>query len=344
MDPAQHVHVLIGDPRPETVVRIIMRLCRSSGLIWLFALVLAGWSSRLPGAERFPSVPALDRLRLDRDSEVLTVQFGGRTGAIGIPSWRAVIRRDDGGNISSLHVPASDRASLGSGRPSWPLTILQSKNAANITGTMDKGRENYVGFRVAIFEVVEETAERIVVRIGGPSPNRHFLHERTYTFSAAGVQIAGWLEPQMDMRSVAFDPHWDRRQIAESHHGLLPIRTQGVPSWRVMPSAGSDAAVTLPAGVDFPLEAELRLRRRQPTFVRVFYDRIFECAEGQRQFIHNIKDQPERAADGTMRLAFEKLAGITGGPVAKGARQHFKVRFLFETQEWPEPPGDARRE
>jgi hypothetical protein len=33
-------------------------------------------------------------------------------------------------------------------------------------------------------------------------------------------------------------------------------------------------------------------------------------------------------------MLYEKLTGISAGPVAKGARQTFKVRFMFETQQW----------
>jgi hypothetical protein len=84
-------------------------------------------------------------------------------------------------------------------------------------------------------------------------------------------------------------------------------------------------------GLNFPLEIELRLRRPDPTFVRVFYDQVFEAYVGKRTLIHNNKDYFDPKAK---RMLYEKLTGISAGPVAKGARQSFKVRFVFETQEW----------
>ena len=51
----------------------------------------------------------------------------------------------------------------------------------------------------------------------------------------------------------------------------------------------------------------------------------------KRVLIHNNKDYFEAKAD---KMLFEKLTGISAGPVAAGARQTFKARFQFETQQW----------
>jgi len=47
--------------------------------------------------------------------------------------------------------------------------------------------------------------------------------------------------------------------------------------------------------------------------------------------IHNNKDYFDPK---TNRMLYEKMTGISAGPVAKGARQSYRVRFQFETQQW----------
>jgi hypothetical protein len=289
------------------------------------------------GADRQASAPAgtaqpAAMLTVQEESGVLVVQSSGAGGRqVGIPAWKAVLRRDDAGNISALHVPADHPAQLSSRSGQWPITILQSKNDQDVAGTMSRGRENYAAFEVETFQLVEQTPGKVVVQVAGPSKNRHFEHERSYTFTPEGITIEGSVLPLIEMTSVAFDPHWDRTQLADSHQGAVPMRTQGRVGWVPMPSSGRDGATPLPAGLNFPLEIELRLRRPDPTFVRVFYDQVFEAYAGKRTLIHNNKDYFDPKAK---RMLYEKLTGISAGPVAKGARQSFKVRFVFETQEW----------
>ncbi len=278
-----------------------------------------------------PNVTPAGTLKLTEGPGVFTVEFSGRDGRLGIPSWKAVIRRDDAGNISALHVPADYPRSLGSRTGQWPLTIVMSKNTLGIDGTMNKGRENFARFPVEKFQLVGHSPEKIVIVIGGPSPNRHYTHERTYTFTPAGVQIEGSLTALIDLASIAFDPHFDRLQIADSHGAFTPMRTQGRLGWIYMASSGRDGAVVLPDGVNYPLEAQLRLRRADPIFIKIFYDQPFEAAARKRQIIHNNKDGWEAKAD---KVIFEKLIGIAGYPVPAGTTQSFKMRFEFETQPW----------
>ncbi|HYD82963.1 MAG TPA: hypothetical protein VEA63_02900 [Opitutus sp.] len=287
-------------------------------------LALASLSASLFGADA-------ERLTLIEEPGVFTIHYSGKSGYIGIPSWKAVVSRDDGGNITALHVPADHPVPLSSRTGQWPISILMSKNTLGIDGTMNKGRENFARFPVEVFKLVEHSSDKIVIAVGGPSPNRHYEHHRTYTFTPAGVQIEGSVLPLMDLSSVAFDPHFNRTQIADSHLAALPLRTQGRGGWVYMPSSGRDGATALPEGVDFPLEAQLRLRRSEPIFLKIFYDKNFDAAEGKRLLIHNNKDGWEARAD---RVIFEKLVGIVGFPVPKGAQQTFKVRFEFETQPW----------
>lgn len=271
------------------------------------------------------------QLLLKEEPGVLTVEFTGRAGYIGIPSWKAVLRRDDAGNISALHVPADHPRPLSSRTGQWPLSVIMSKNTIGVEGTMNKGRENFARFPVEKFQLVERTPEKIVVAVSGPSPNRHYEHERTYTFTPAGIQIEGSLTALIDLASITFDPHFDRTQIADSHAVLLPLRTQGRLGWVYMTPSGRDGAAALPNGVDYPLEAQLRLRRAEPIFLKIFYDQPFEAAAAKRQIIHSNKDGWEAKAD---KVIFEKLVGIAGYPIPKGTTQHFKMRFEFETQPW----------
>jgi hypothetical protein len=283
--------------------------------------------SPAPGARQSSAT-----LTVTEEPGVLIVQSSGEGDRrVGIPSWKAVLRRADGGNISALHVPAEHPAQLSSRSGQWPITVLQTKNEQGVAGTMSRGRENYAAFSVETFQLVERAPQKVVVRVAGPSKNKHFEHERTYTFSPEGIAIEGSILPLIGLSSVAFDPHWDRTQLADSHQGAVPMRTQGRVGWVPMPSSGRDGATPLPDGVNFPLEIELRLRRATPTFVRLFYDQVFEAYGSKRVLIHNNKDYFEAKAD---KMLFEKLTGISAGPVAAGARQTFKARFQFETQQW----------
>ena len=282
-------------------------------------------------AERTAADTRPEQLTLEEQPGVFTIHYSGRLGYIGIPSWKAVVRQDDAGNITALHVPADHPVPLSSRTGQWPISIVMSKNTGGIDGTMTKGRENFARFPVDTFRLVERSPDKIVIAVGGPSKNRHYEHQRTYTFTPVGIQIEGTLLPLIDLSSVAFDPHFNRTQIADSHLALLPLRTQGRGGWVYMAPSGRDGATALPEGVDFPLEAQLRLRREQPIFLKIFYDQTFESAAGKRVLIHNNKDGWEAKAD---KVIFEKLVGIVGYPVPKGARQTFKVRFEFETQPW----------
>lgn len=270
-------------------------------------------------------------LRLQEAAGEIAIIYGGRTGPVGIPSWKAVLRQDDAGNISALHIPADRAKPLGSRAGQWPLTIVQVVNASGAEGTLSRGRENYAQFRVPIFEVRERSPQRIVVHIAGDSKNRHFAHERSYVFTPEGVKIEATIVPLIDLSTVAFIPHWDRTELADSHQNAVPMRPQDRPSWVHMPSSGTDSAVPMPKWLKFPLEIELRLRRPEPTFVRVFYDKIFEAGADARQIIHNNKDGSDSAQ---RKIVYDKLTGITAGPVPKGARQTFHARFFFETQQW----------
>jgi hypothetical protein len=225
-------------------------------------------------------------------------------------------------------VPADFPYPVSSNRGFWPITILATRNSDGVEGMMSRGRENYAAFPVARFEIVERSPEKIVVRVGGPSQNQHFEHERTYTFTARGVMIEGEVLPLLNLASIAFDPHWDLQQIADSHVSMVPMRTQGRPGWGFMPSSGSDGVTAMPGGVDFPLEVELRLRRPVPTYIRTFWDKTFSSHRHKRLFGHNNKDYTSPSG----RAYHEKLLIIAGGPIPKGQRETFKVRYEFETR------------
>lgn len=309
---------------PSFRLRIVFRVA------WLAAFVC---SADVLGAAHAPvtnvAAPAFGKLELHRAGDAVVIQFGGKSGELGIPSWRAVVRPESGGNISAFHVPAHNPASLGSRDAHDAFTMVAGRNGENLVPTLYKGREHYQGFRPEVFEIKETSAERIVIHVAGPSRNKFYTHDRTYVFTPAGVEIAGMIDPHVNLEVVSFMPHWDRRMLADTHMQSLPLRTQGRHGWILMGSSGQDGASSLPGGVDFPLEAEVKLRLPTPTFVRMFYDKPFEAAAGTKRFVHNNKDMFLNVAN---RVLYEKLTGITGFPVPKGAKQNYKVRFVFETQ------------
>ncbi len=90
--------------------------------------VIAGGRAELRGAEPRQAEPAehgvagksspAATLAVRQEPGILIVQSSGEGGhQVGIPSWKAVLRRDDAGNISALHVPAHHPAP-GRGCPS----------------------------------------------------------------------------------------------------------------------------------------------------------------------------------------------------------------------------------
>jgi hypothetical protein len=275
-------------------------------------------------------VYAESALFVDEQPEHVTVSFTGKAsepGKPGIPSWKAILRRDDGGNISALHVPADSPLDLSSRRSSWPITVLATRSVAGVNDP-DKGRDNYARFLVETLEVTSRAAEQIVIRVAGPSRRKHYNHERTYTFTPRGVTIEGTVVALVDLKRVSWDPHWDRDQVADSHVNLTPLRTQGRHGWVMAPSSGSDAVTRLPEGVNFPLEAEMKLRREQATFVRIFIDRNFETSGGRQMMVNNNKDFEALPSH---RMYYEKLiGGIEGGPLLQGQRDSFKIRYEFE--------------
>ena len=216
------------------------------------ALVVTALCVRVAAA-----APAADVLTVQENPDVLTIEFGGRQGAVGIPSWRVVLRRGHAGNITDLRVPHDSPASLAYPEDSlWPLAVLATAANPDLPATMSKDRENFALFPVDTFAIAEKSAEKIVVRVGGPSRNMHYEHHRTYTFTPVGVQIEGEVLSLINLREVSLKTRWDRRQIADSHVAALPVRTQGRPGWLYLSSSGRDGATPLPAGVKFPLEAE----------------------------------------------------------------------------------------
>jgi hypothetical protein len=274
-------------------------------------------------------VAATDTLFLTESPGVVVVQFNGRAGRIGIPSWKAILRRDAGGNISELHVPADNPAPLGSRVGQWPLSVIVSHNVIGVEGTMTRGRESDGDFQIENFEVTERSPAKVVVQTGGPSPHKHFEEQRTYTFTPKGIQVEGEVVALIDIARFGFNPHWDRTQLDDSHIAMMPLRTQGKLGWHYLSSAGSDESLPLPAGVDYPLEAELKLRQAKPTFVRIFFDQNFGSPKGNRVFLYNDKDD----IDGTQKiLLYEKLTCFGSDKVPKGERRPFKARFEFETR------------
>lgn len=274
-------------------------------------------------------------LLVEEDSGVIVVSYAGTpaaSGRPGVPSWKAILRQKDAGNISALHVPADSPRDLSSRRGGWPITILATRSVAG-EHQPDKGRENYASFMVETMKVETKSPDEVVIKVAGPSRQKHFDHERTYTFTPRGVVIEASLVALVDLKRVSWDPHWDRDQVADSHVAATPLRTQGAHGWIPQFSSGSDAVTPLPAGVDFPLEAEVKLARPEPTYLRIFIDKNFDTSRGARMMVNNNKDFEALPSH---RMYYEKLIGGTaGGPLLKGQRDSIKIRYEFETHAEP---------
>lgn len=302
---------------------IFRHLCR---VAWLAA---AAFITIVPQSHAAITSTPLD---VTEEPGKIIITFPGREsepGRPGIPSWKAILLQDDGGNISALHVPADSPLDLSSRRSGWPITILATRSMAGLKQP-DKGRENFAKFHVETMQVTERSPEHIVVKVAGRSRQQHYEHERTYMFTPRGVAIEGSLLALVDLKRVSWDPHWDRDQIADSHQAAVPLRTQGRHGWVAALSSGSDAVTPLPEGVDFPLEAELRLQRARPTFLRIFIDKTFDASHGARTMVNNNKDFTALPSG---RQYFEKLiGGFEGGPLHKGEHDSFRVRYEFDVR------------
>ena len=263
---------------------------------------------------------AAERLTLQRDNDVVTVEFSGRTAMKAIPSWKAVLRRDDGGNITALHVPADSPISVAHHRRFWPVTLILGRNGHGHPGTESRGRESFASFPVTVFEVKKETAGEIVVAVSGTSPHAQFKHARTYTFRPEGIEMDGSAELLMELERLGLWTAWNRSQLAGGGSGPLPVRSQGQSSWTPLATRGHDRGIPLPPGVAYPLEVDLALARPVPTFVKICFDRNFESVAASRALVYNVKEQ---------HLIVAMVAATS---IPAGQTQTYRYRFEFETR------------
>lgn len=283
----------------------------------LSALLVGGAASLCsPGLAQ-----AAGQLVLREVDGAFVVQYGGRTGSPGIPSWRISVRRDDAGNLSDIRVPADSPDKLSSNRP---VTTILSGAGEAAKGNLGKGRDAFGTTRAEVFQVVENTPGKMVVRTRGKSPNDQIEQSFTYTFTPAGIRIEAAILALMDLTSVGLWPPWDYREVADSHLKAVPIRTQGSASWASLPSSGHDRLQHMPAGVRYPVEIELKLKRPEPTYVKIFYDQKFD--DSPERIGHNTKTVPPEAP-----ITFIKNFAMTKGHgMKRGERTGIVYRYEFE--------------
>lgn len=303
----------------------IYRLARFV-LVALVSLSLAATGSQSACAAE----QTTEALTLVETPGVFVIEFSGRSGRLGIPSWRIELQQRDAGNVS-MRVPADSEHPLGV-RPQsqWPLGAVLCKVDEKLSSSMSRGRESFAQSMIETFEVVERANDRIVVSTGGVSPNKHFELGRVYTFTPVGVKIEGTIRAVTDLESVAVWNLFDRTRFADSHLSAVPVRKQGQHGWAAMASSGRDTDTLLPDRTAYPLEVELRLRQPEPTFVRIFVDKPFERVAKNKIFTHNNKDYPD---NGERR--YEKILAMRGDALASGQSVAFQLRFEFELQRWP---------
>jgi hypothetical protein len=278
-------------------------------------------------AARAPAVLRTGKLILTEQPGILTIAYGGSSR---IPSWKVVLLQDDGGNLSAIHVPASNPAPLSSRDDQWPLGVMSTGNSDGAEGTMTKGRENFAKFKVRTFEVQSRSDDKVVVHVAGPSKNSHYDHDRLYTFTPAGVAVEGTVTSIVQLSYISIATHWARDQLADSVLPALPIRKQGRGGWIYMASTGRDGPAPLVSPAGYPLEIELTLRQPTSTTVRLFFDKNFEIAGDKETLVHNNKDSVKPKVQ---EMAYEKVVTMSAaGPMPKGTKQTYGFRFTFEAR------------
>jgi hypothetical protein len=199
-------------------------------------------------------------------------------GGNGIPSWKTVVDRNFGGNITALHVPADNvNFSRGSTFPPFVPQNIFSGNKDNFTGVPSQ------------FSIVKESPDTVIITFSGTSPRGSYTHARTYTFTREGIALTGAMTPSNILDNYGIYCPIVNGVIDFRTDQKLPVRTQGTAQWHYMASTGGDYPAPLPTGVVYPFEAYFKVKGADQVYFWFYYDKPFETMQNSHKFIYNIK-------------------------------------------------------
>jgi hypothetical protein len=200
-------------------------------------------------------------------------------GTAKISSWKMGVSKGSGGNLSTIQVPMGSTMNMSRTTGQWPTWVPQSINWDGVAGTMSKGRENFYILAESL-RVIKKTPDTVIVKISGDSPNRHYYHARTYTFTGRGVDVSGYIRPIIRFRTLGLWGFVDNN-VHEFINNQLPVRASGSTQWKYLSSAGNDHLQALPSGVQYPFEAYAKIKN-QRHYVLFYFDRVFDKASKSR--------------------------------------------------------------
>jgi hypothetical protein len=231
-------------------------------------------------------------------------------GGPGIPPWKIVVDKNNGGNIVSMHAPHNS--------PSicyWPKD--QYVTLMPIVGPGSTGWDFYKGNTPAVFNIVEQTDQRVEIYTGGRSPGGNFNQYRTYVFTKEGVMLKGEITPLTYCRHVS---NWGgyNYQVVYNPSGQLPMRRQGTAAWAYMPPGASDGSPkSLPSGVIYPIDVEFQFRSNAKWFMHLKFDKKMKNAGNY--LLYQVLYSGQKA---------NAIMGTWGGAGVQDT-QHYQIRIHF---------------
>jgi hypothetical protein len=186
------------------------------------------------------------------------------SGEIGYPSYKIVVDRNEAGNLTKIHVPANGPDMCY--KDEW-LTCMP------IIGPGASGWDKFRGFSVPVFQITEQSNNRVVIKTGGKSSGGGFYHYRTYMFTREGIQMNGEFIPLVTCRHVSNWGGFDYRVVHWPNVKILPVQTQGSDFWKYMFPHSRDVSTYLPPGVDYPLHAMLKFRDHPDWYINFLFDK-----------------------------------------------------------------------
>lgn len=223
------------------------------------------WLSLVAPSILVCSMATAAQLSFKQSGGKVTISYDGSTG---IPSWKVVIDRDNGANLDEVHVPANG--------PNLCYIGGNGPTLVPIVGPGSTGWDYFRGFTPSIFKIEEQSSTRVVISMGGTAPRKKFEHYRTYTFTKEGIKIKGRWVPLVWCRHVSNWGGWDYRHL-ETPGEKLPMRSQGTTEWKYMNSGASDGSPkSLPAGVSYPLETQIKIRGHESLYMIHRFDQKLE--------------------------------------------------------------------
>jgi len=246
-------------------------------------------------------------------NDLFTISYSGGVNAqgIGIPSWKIIVDRANGGNFKKILVPIENPNQLNDELRTISPTLVP---LSGIDGT--NGWWDYFNFmNVPEFEANKISSDSITLSISGTSPGNSYKYYRTYTFTKEGVKLTGYFVPLIYLRQLHHWGGWNI-QALDTPGEKLPVRTQGSTNWSYMTTSYNDVSKPLPSGVNYPLQVEFVIQNYEKHYMHQFFDKPFDNVDDKLLFII---DPGKHIWD---------VMGAWSGPNANDT-QHFQIRLHF---------------